>query len=33
MYMYVIICIYVYGPEAVNTINELNWILKIDRVS
>jgi len=26
MYMYVIMCIYVYGPVAVNTINELNWI-------
>ena len=26
MYMYVIVCIYVYGPVAVNTINELNWI-------
>jgi len=27
MYMYVIMCIYVYGPVAVNTINELNWSL------
>jgi len=26
MYMCVIMCIYVYGPVAVNTINELNWI-------
>jgi len=26
MYMCVIVCIYVYGLVAVNTINELNWI-------
>jgi len=26
MYMYVIVCIYVYEPVAVNTINELNCI-------
>jgi len=26
MYMYVIMCIYVYGPVAVNTINELKLI-------
>ena len=25
MYMYVVMCIFVYGPGAVYTINELNW--------
>jgi len=32
MYMYVIMCIYVYGPVAVNTINELNWIEHYDNM-